>query len=278
MAWISVHEQVIGGKLRSLAKEIGCSQNEALGLLVRLWLWGINNADKHGMIIGAEKDDLAEVLSLGLDIKLSPDEVVDALVKTNWIDVDEGLYLHDWDEWQEQWYKAIDVREKNAERKRKERAKKRGQPKEESQSSAVPDTRMEADLPVPKLIIPHGEVIQDKTEDPKVEPKKKEDDYPDGFRQFWEVYPRKVGKGEAYTKYKARINCGWKPEELLEAAKNYASRVIRDNTEKQYIKHPKTFLSDNEPFTDYLPKHTERAPEENAANGDNEDNPFANWR
>ena len=39
MAWISVHEQVIGKKLRSLAKEIGCSQNEALGLLVRLWLW-----------------------------------------------------------------------------------------------------------------------------------------------------------------------------------------------------------------------------------------------
>lgn len=29
MAWISVHEQVIGGKLRNLAKEIGCSQNEA---------------------------------------------------------------------------------------------------------------------------------------------------------------------------------------------------------------------------------------------------------
>ena len=32
MAWISVHEQVIGGKLRNLAKEIGCSQNEALGI------------------------------------------------------------------------------------------------------------------------------------------------------------------------------------------------------------------------------------------------------
>ena len=44
MAWISVHEQVIGGKLRSLAKEIGCSQNEALGILIRLWLWAINNA------------------------------------------------------------------------------------------------------------------------------------------------------------------------------------------------------------------------------------------
>ena len=52
MAWISVHEQVIGGKLRNLAKEIGCSQNEALGLLIRLWLWGINNANKEGFIVG----------------------------------------------------------------------------------------------------------------------------------------------------------------------------------------------------------------------------------
>ena len=50
MAWISVHEQVIGGKLRNLAKEIGCSQNEALGVLIRLWLWAINNAGKDGVI------------------------------------------------------------------------------------------------------------------------------------------------------------------------------------------------------------------------------------
>ena len=51
MAWISVHEQVVGGKLRTLAKELNCSQNEALGMLVTLWLWGINNADSEGKII-----------------------------------------------------------------------------------------------------------------------------------------------------------------------------------------------------------------------------------
>ena len=118
MAWISVHEQVIGGKLRSLAKEIGCSQNEALGLLVRLWLWGINNADKEGLIIGADKSDVAEVLAIGLNPKLDSEEVVDALVETKWIDFDNGLYIHDWEEWQEQWYKALARRDKDAERKR----------------------------------------------------------------------------------------------------------------------------------------------------------------
>ena len=45
LAWISVHDHVAGGKLRELAKDIGCSQKEALGILVSLWLWGLNNAD-----------------------------------------------------------------------------------------------------------------------------------------------------------------------------------------------------------------------------------------
>ena len=28
MAWVSVHDNVMGGKLRELAKEIGCTQEE----------------------------------------------------------------------------------------------------------------------------------------------------------------------------------------------------------------------------------------------------------
>lgn len=61
MAWISVHEQVVGGKLRTLAKELNCSQNEALGMLVTLWLWGINNADSEGKIIGATRADIVAI-------------------------------------------------------------------------------------------------------------------------------------------------------------------------------------------------------------------------
>lgn len=258
MAWISVHEQVLGGKLRELAKELGCSQNEALGLLVRLWLWGINNADKEGRIIGATKDDVAEVLCVGIGKNLSPDASVDALIKTSWIDIDNGLYLHDWDEWQEQWYKAIETREKAAERKREQRARKRA---EASQLK-----KMDDDLPV----IPPSDV----PEKPKKQEKPKEE-YPEGFKKFWEVYPRKVGKGEAFKKYKTRTKAGWKPDELYEAAVNYAAKVTRERTEIQYIKHPATFLSDTEPFTDFLPKKEEVSQN---TSPDNDDNPYDNWR
>lgn len=141
MAWISVHEQVIGGKLRNLAKEIGCSQNEALGILIRLWLWAINNAGKDGCIVGADKDDVAEVLNMGIDRRYSADDVVDALVVTGWVDMENGLYIHDWEEWQEQWYKAIEVREKDAARKRKERSLKRMM-KNQSESAVVTPLRL----------------------------------------------------------------------------------------------------------------------------------------
>ena len=256
MAWISVHEQVIGGKLRTLAKELDCSQNEALGMLITLWLWGINNADRDGRIIGATKEDVAKVLNVGINENIDPLKAVDALIETNWIDFDTDLYLHDWGEWQGQWYKAMTAREKDKERKRRERAEK----KMASQKS--PPVKKEE----PVIEAPQPTIPQPKEEKPKVE------GYSKDFEEWWLVYPRKVGKGDAYKKYKTRIKDGWSPAELLEAAKNYRSKVLNERTEQKYIKHPKTFLSDTTPFTDYIKK------DEPVTVKGNDDDPYAEWR
>lgn len=270
MAWISVHEQVLGGKLRRLAKEIGCSQNEALGLLIRLWLWGINNADKEGRIIGAEKYDIAEILTIGIDKRYSPEKVVDSLVSTNWIDVGDELYIHDWEMWQEQWYKALAVREKDAKRKREERAAKREAMKAVNQSpknqslEKASEKRMEEILPSPQLITSHKE-----------EKSNSVTAYTKDFEEFWNVYPRKIGKGDAYKKYQTRLKDGWSPEELLEAARNYANICISKKTEKEYIKHPKTFLSDTTPFADYI---SEKKDSFQIAESSNDDDPYGDWR
>ena len=243
MAWISVHESVVGAKLRLFAKELNASQNEALGLLITLWLWGIHNADRYGKIVGATKSDVAKVIYSGLNDKLNPIDSVDALIKTNWIDIDEdGLYIHDWSEWQKQWYKAIDVREREKNRKREERARQK-----ESGSSKQTDKAPSVDKPTDKA-------------------------YSTEFEDFWSTYPRKVGKGEAYKKYLARLNDGWSPEQLLQSAKKYRSQVVNERTEEKYIKHAKTFLSENTPFADYLTK-TERQ----ATKPVEEENPYASW-
>lgn len=81
--------------------------------------------------------------------------------------------------------------------------------------------------------------------------------YPTPFEEWWTVYPRKIEKGNAYKKYQARRKDGYSDAELMEAAKNYAAQCKKQKTEKQYIKHPKTFLSEPLPFLDFLPKKTD---------------------
>lgn len=98
-------------------------------------------------------------------------------------------------------------------------------------------------------------------------------EYSKAFEQFWKAYPRKIGKGEAYKKYKTRLNDGWSEAELLEAAKNYAGRVSGERTEQKYIKHAKTFLSENTPFTDFLPKGKEAG----QILSEDCENPYAEW-
>ena len=243
MAWVKVYEAVIGPKLRTLANDIGCSQNEALGILVRLWVWGIRNVNAAGEIIGGSEADIEAVIQTGLDNRYSSKTIVRAMKDSGWLDVEDGrISLHDWGEWQAQWYKDAERRGKDAERKRNERARKK-----------APVPIVSAEPTVPAKVVPKAS-------------------YPVGFENFWDAYPRKVGKGEAYKKYCARVNDGWSEKELLDAAVAYAVSVEQNKTDKQFIKHPKTFLSDSTPFTDYL-KHDE--PTVPATMGDD---PFAEWR
>ena len=88
---------------------------------------------------------------------------------------------------------------------------------------------------------------------------------------MWEAYPRKVDKGQAYKKYKARLEDGFSHEQLYEAVKNYAAQCKKQRTETMYIKHGKTFLGESTPFLDYLPKDK---PAQSEAEYDDNENPF----
>src|SRR5690606_26051538 len=79
-----------------------------------------------------------------------------------------------------------------------------------------------------------------------------QNEYTSEFEEFWKHYPRKVGKREAFAKWKTRLKQGETPERLLQACINYAKECRRLGTEKQFIKHPKTFLSDKRPYEDYI--------------------------
>lgn len=124
MAWISVHQEVDGTKLRRLYQAIGCSKFEALGILNFLWFWGLKNADETGLVRDADLDVLSRYLyGCGEGCDLDMGKVVQALADVGWIDMAvNGFYIHDWDAWQEQWYKLQKTRKYDVERKRKARA------------------------------------------------------------------------------------------------------------------------------------------------------------
>lgn len=219
MAWISVSEDIVGGpKIRNTAKELGCSKNEVLGLLGRLWLWAIPKTDISGRMPGTDKNDVEEVLCVGKADFLNAKHIVESLIRNNWIEFrEDGLYFHEWEELQCHYYRAEAKRAADAERKRKERKNK--------SAGGLSKTK---DKPI--------------------------DEYSEEFEDFWKVYPRKKEKRGAYAKYRARLNDGWSPSQLKLAAKNYAVDVLKNKTKEKYIKHASTFLSDKTPFMDYLPK------------------------
>jgi hypothetical protein len=62
----------------------------------------------------------------------------------------------------------------------------------------------------------------------------------DAFEEFYRVYPRHTGRGQAVINWRAAIK-KVQPETIIEAATQYASQV--NGTEARFIPHPGTWLS-----------------------------------
>jgi hypothetical protein len=68
------------------------------------------------------------------------------------------------------------------------------------------------------------------------------DDDPD-FTRFWDVYPRKVGKGEARKVWARLIKAGVNPTEVLAGVERYRDDTVRRRLSLEYIKHPGPWLN-----------------------------------
>lgn len=72
-------------------------------------------------------------------------------------------------------------------------------------------------------------------------PKKKE--YTPEFLTFWELYPKKENKVDAFKCYQRRIKEGVTPEMILNHTKGYSRKLEAEQTELRYTKNPSTFLN-----------------------------------
>lgn len=96
MVWISMYRELLTHpKLRKFMRSSGLSRNEAAGTLFSVWAWGVDNAERNGMILEADRRDIADVISAGSGLSdgVKPSKVVDSMVESGWIDeLDGHLY------------------------------------------------------------------------------------------------------------------------------------------------------------------------------------------
>ena len=98
---VCVKEQAMEMLARILAKQLDCSQNEAIGLIVRFWMWTVKNMDVDGNIQMAEREDIEEALVHGQCGTYSGSEAVEAFNDVGLIDGADMLYAADWSYWQD---------------------------------------------------------------------------------------------------------------------------------------------------------------------------------
>ena len=72
------------------------------------------------------------------------------------------------------------------------------------------------------------------------------------FETFWEAYPRKEDKKQAFVCWNARLKDGVGPEVMIQAARTYAERCREERKEKKFIKLAKTFIGPNCPFEEWV--------------------------
>jgi len=149
--------------------------------------------------------------------------------------------------WSASLLRRMEIREQKSEARRKAakaRWDKEKQPSEDSEENAT-DMQMHSNADANGM---QGKESKGKERESKLNKSKKE--YTSDFELFWNTYPRKIGKAEAFKTWNTVLKKGEDPQLIIRCAENYKVQCDRLNTEPQYIKHPKTFLNE-ERYKDY---------------------------
>lgn len=127
MAWIEVHQSLPSHRKTSkLMRELGVkTRAQAVGHLVMLWLWALDNAPT-GNLRELDPDDVAEAAGWAGD----SGKLLAALEKSGYLDEDGSV--HDWGAYAG---RLIDKRAANAKRNREARAKKKASCDAENENS-----------------------------------------------------------------------------------------------------------------------------------------------
>lgn len=66
--------------------------------------------------------------------------------------------------------------------------------------------------------------------------------YTPEFTEFWNIYPRSIGKGEAFIEWQKVITDGYPAEKIIRATKEFTDAMNKEGREESKIRYPCRFL------------------------------------
>jgi len=198
MAYIESHQEIARHpKTLRFARRLGCSKNEAIGILHQLWWWAMDFAPDGDLT----RFD-AEEIAIAVEFEGAPDALMGALVAAGWVDKtpdDTGETIHDW---QSYGGKFVQRKLANAERMRNARAGnvQCTQPTGKEVVQCTCGARATNDDGTCDACALINKAEQNKAEHISPQPPEGSDrssSVADRFDTFWARYPRKVGKDAA---------------------------------------------------------------------------------
>ena len=252
MAWLQIDQTIRDHhKILDAADLLETTDAHVTGCLVLLWLWAIDNAP-DGSFAGISDATITRAAKWSGE----KDAFIDALTDVGLLDrTPEGLAIHDW---QDRAGNLIDRRRADAERKRRERAEKKAREAsehaEDRPAGHLSDVRTQSRENQSRQ---KQENSRDEWGDPPVPPAT------DGigsaslqdqrFDQFWDAYPRKVGKTDARKAWKkANITA----EIFEKIMTSIAASKELDQWQREagrYIPNPSTWINQGR-WDDELPE------------------------
>lgn len=199
MAWIELHQGLREHrKTYDCAEMLNISCVTMVGTLAFLWLWALDNTP-DGRLDGISNRTIARVCGWP---EKKANKLIDALLSCGWLEKDgDVLQIHDWNDYAG---KLMERRAKDKERKKTSRANPGAVPKTSAGCPEDVHGNSGATVPIPYPTVPNRNNSEDKPEGvcqaPAGEAPVKEGR---SFTLFWEDYPNKADRDDAWEAWKA---------------------------------------------------------------------------
>lgn len=251
MAWLQIDQTIRDHhKILDAADQLETTDAHVTGCLVLLWLWAIDNAP-DGSLAGISDATIARAARWSGERTA----FIEALTDVGLLDrTPEGLAIHDW---QDRAGNLIDRRRADAERKRRERAEKKAREASENSrdrpAGHLSDVRTQSRVNQSTEKEEHSRAEGgDPPTPPATDGKSSATLQDERFDQFWEAYPRKVGKADARKAWKKAKITAEIFEKIMTAI---AASKESDQWQREagrYIPNPSTWINqgrwDDEPI------------------------------